>query len=181
MFMNSQQFWFLFFLLLPFVAGIFVVYPYYKRTKQDQNRYRFYAFRDELIYLVGKGSLDEKGFLFQEFYRMVNRVVNKTHHLNFKNLILALGSDLKDEQSVGKIKAELIKAHPDVQEAIFNYCKAITMAFHCNSLAFKILFGIFEVSESSKKFLRALKRLIPSKFLDAYRIEKNLTTFRPAN
>lgn len=179
--MNSQQFWFLFFLLLPFVVGAFVVYPHYKRAKQDQNRYRFYAFRDELIYLAGKGRLDEKDFLFQEFYGMVNRVVNKTHHLTFKNLILAVGSDLRDEKSIAKIKMEFDKAQPDVKEAIYNYFRAITLALHCNSATFKILFGVFGFSETSKRIFRSLKRLIPSKFLDAYRIEKNLTTFRPAN
>jgi len=179
--MDSQQFWFLFFLLLPFVAGIFVVFPYYKRAKQDQNRYRFYAFRDDLIYLVGKGSLKEQDFLFQEFYQMVNRVVNKTDRLTFKNLILAIGSDLKDEKKLEKIRTELRKAPADVREAIYNYSTAIILAFHCNSLIFKILFGLFEFSETSKRIMRSLKGLIPLKFLDAYRIEKNLTTFRPAN
>ena len=172
--MTETEAWTLFFVLLPAVGAVIGIIPIYNQVKKDANRYRFYAFRDDLIYLVAKKKLSEDDYLFTEFYTMVNRIVNLTHKITFSNLVKAIRADLADKGATDKMRSALRKADPEVKEAIGNYLDAVLQTMHSNSIVFRVLVQVLGFSAICYNCARAIKRFIPARFKEAYQIERNV-------
>jgi len=179
--MSENQIWTLFFVLLPALGAVLGAIPIYRRAKRDQNRYRFFAVRDNLIYLVADGKLKETDFLFKEFYRFSNQIVNVAHKITFKHLISGLKEDLTKDEYVQRIRTEIEKSDPEVGKVIGKFSQAVILAIHYNSLLFKIIVGFVTTIRPLYRFIKYLNEqipriswLMPNTFKDAYRIEKNL-------
>jgi len=177
---DQEQLIFLILFELPLLAGLIAMIPFYKQVKRDANRYKFYAFRDKLLWLVALKKIKENDFLFKEFYGMANRVVNNTHRFTFSNFIKSIKASLREEETSRKLEDALRNADPEVQEVILGYFEAVILTLRSNSLIFRFLIWSFNLSNFGKSIIRLIKSFVPTTIKDAYYIEKNINSIRAA-
>ena len=173
--MTETEAWTLFFVLLPAFGAVLGAILIYAQAKKDRNRYRFYEFRDDLIYLVANRKLSEDDYLFKEFYTMVNKVVNRTDKITFSNLVKSIRNDFAEKESADRLRDAIRAADPEVRDVIYNYLCAIVNTLFSNSLVFKVLVFVFGLSHWLRDLGRVIAKQLPnSKLRDAYHINNNI-------
>ena len=112
----------LLFIVSPIIGLIIYLWKINGRVKSDGNRYMFFKVRDDLIMLVAEGYLREDDFLYQEYCKMTNRLINNTEIFTLKNIITGLSK--LDKEKLGKdrflerIEKELDQADEKVVEVV---------------------------------------------------------------
>jgi hypothetical protein len=158
-------------LILYLISGLIFLYIVYRlfyyKSKQIENKYFLFRFRDELILLVAKGKLDEDEFLFKEFYPGVNHIINEINTFRFRHLIKAISSQedfVKGGKFAERIDEELKQKPKEVRKVFTYFYYAIVYIIYRNSLLFRILYrasGTFKFLkkcvDSSKLFLNFFK------------------------
>lgn len=143
-------------MLISLIIGGISLFLYYRllyyRERQMENMYFLYAVRDDLIQLVADGHLLEDGFLFKEYYPMVNSLVDKINSFRFSSIIKAVS--LQEEKIVGRefmerTRKELSQEPKHVKEVFDNFNKTICIIIYRNSLLFRglirfsLIYGVF--------------------------------------
>ncbi len=123
-------------------------------AKHDGNRYMFFKIRDHLVLLVAEGHLKEDDFLFREYYKMTNQIINNTHHFTFKNLIKGLTqidkTKLGKDKFIKKVKSELKKKGPEVEKVVSEFYRTIFKTLYRNSLIVRIVvMGVIPLMSTS--------------------------------
>jgi len=68
---------------------LFVRFGPYRREGKIVQTYKLYKVRDDFVYLVAQGKLQERDRLFQSFYRASNFFIQHTNHITLKSLVAA--------------------------------------------------------------------------------------------
>jgi nitrogen fixation/metabolism regulation signal transduction histidine kinase len=83
-----------------------VLVRYLLKAREEKQKYRLFALRDRLIYLVAKGSLSEGSLLFKVFSTAINRSIGETSELTVFSLVNA---SLSAKTALQKEKQENIR------------------------------------------------------------------------
>lgn len=161
--MTSIEIFFLIFLNIPFGILIFALWSFYKKVKYDNNRYRFFAIRDRLVRLVAEGYLREDEFVFEEFYKIINKIVNRTETFKFRNLVQIISAidanKLEKQQFQKKIFREIQSKDVEVQKVIIDLFRTIIVTFYDNSWGLRILISWTSLWFLMKKAKRIIEKL----------------------
>jgi len=108
-------------------------------------KYRLYKVRDELIFLVASGLLNEDDFVFTYFYRTVHLLIKSSDLLNLRSLLAVLrkakqeGIDPAATEIQAKIARELASKDPRVSDVVRAFYQAIVEIILENSLIIRTL------------------------------------------
>src|SRR5881409_3854540 len=114
------------------IVGLAATHVTLKKDGARVQKYRLFKVRDDLIYLVAAGKLNEDDFIFQEFYRASNYFVQATDLINVKTLVSALlearrkGIDPAVEDAWRRVYRELQGRDPEVTKAVAGFYRAMT-------------------------------------------------------
>ncbi len=135
-------------LLLFLIAAGFTLYvrfgPYRKEGKATQT-YRLYKVRDDLVYLVAEGKLQEQDQLFQKFYHACNLFIQCAQHLTLKSLVAAFRDarrkklDLAEEDTWKQIHEKLQYQDPAVVKIVQGFYQALLDTLLENSLLLRFI------------------------------------------
>ena len=88
------------------------------RSREEKHKFRLYALRDKLVYLVASEKIYEKDFLFRVFYGALNSSIAEIHTVTIASLIKASieAKTAIQKESSEKLLREVEKAAPEVKE-----------------------------------------------------------------
>lgn len=147
---------------------LFVYTKVYRKGRQDDNRYKLYKIRDDLIYLIAKGSISENDFIYQTFYEMTNTYINQIHKFNLRQINKAMQEAkekgyLKEIQEfTQKIISELNTKDSEVKHVVIQFFVTMLEILRRNSLALRILIRymvIYRLARAMFKKLSPLERV----------------------
>ncbi len=160
--MNNTQVGLLWLQAIASVTVIsFLAFEWFK-GREARHKYKLYAIRDELLYLVVSQKLSQEDFLFKLFYRVINRSINEIKHLTFWSFIRAsmtAKSELEKETTAG-LQGEIQRAPEEVRKVIAHLCVTMMEIMLANSLS---LFLAVEVAKRCRGLLSKIQH--GSKFL----------------
>ena len=117
----------------------------YKKGRQDANRYRLFKVRDDLIFLVAKGTINENDFIFRTFYDMANTYIQHIHRFNLREINKAM-SKTKEKNSldkthefVARIEQELEHKDREVRNVIEEFLETMLYILMRNSLSLRFI------------------------------------------
>ena len=117
----------------------------YKKGRQADNRYKLYKIRDDLIFLVAKGSIKEDDFIFKTFYWLTNTYVHEIHKFTLKEINKAM-QDAKEKgylkeprEFTLKIEEELRNKDKEVKDVIQEFFQTNVVILIRNSLTLKLM------------------------------------------
>jgi hypothetical protein len=107
----------------------------YKKGMESADRYKLYKIRDDLVFLVAKGTIDEDDFIFKTFYEWTNTYIQHIHRFTLKeiNKVMQEAKEkgyLKEiDEFQAKIEQELENKDKEVkkvtQEFFWTMCKIL--------------------------------------------------------
>jgi hypothetical protein len=88
------------------------------RSREEKHKFKLYALRDDLLYLVASGKISEGDFLFRLFYGALNSSISAIHTLTVASLINA---SIEAKTALAKESRERLlyaieRASPEVRE-----------------------------------------------------------------
>src|SRR5260370_18760636 len=111
----------------------------YRDGLRDIFRYRLFMVRDNVIYFVASGKLEESSFTFQFFYGFVTQFLNQHDRLNILQLLRTARNDKfdpVDRKVVSRIKDDLAKVDGDIVYTIEELYSALIdiLVWNCSFL-----------------------------------------------
>lgn len=70
-----------------FAVALVVLYVVFRATLRKKACFAMYAVRDDLVYLVASGKLDEDGHVFQHYYTRVNAILSAAPNIGLDNML----------------------------------------------------------------------------------------------
>jgi len=133
-------------LLFLITAGftLFVRFGPYRREGKIVQTYKLYKVRDDFVYLVAQGKLQEYDRLFQSFYRASNFFIQHTNHITLKSLVAAFRAarerklDPAEEEHWKQIHEELQHQDQAVITVVQEFYQALLDILIENSLLLRI-------------------------------------------
>ncbi len=130
----------------------FISFGFYARAwftlrvdRRKVQKYKFYKVRDDLIYLVASGQIDESDQVFQYFYNAITFVIRHTQVLTLGSLVKALeearetGLDPTRDELLEMLNRELPTRSQDTQRVVAEFYQAVLATFLENSLLLREL------------------------------------------
>ena len=117
----------------------------YKKEMQADNRYKLYKIRDDLIFLVAKGAIEEDDFIFKTFYEWTNTYIQKIHKFTLKEINKAMQEAkqkgyLKEiEEFTAKMEQELAHKDKEVKKVTQEFFQTMGEILIRNSLTVKLI------------------------------------------
>lgn len=136
----------------------------YRKGMQDANRYRLFKLRDDLIYLVAKGTIKEDDFIFQTFYDMTNTYIQHIHKFNLQEINKAMkkanekGHLKKSDEFTERIIKELDNKDQEVKKVIQEFFSTMLDILVKNSLTLRFVIKLYS-SNLTQSFIKKLKAL----------------------
>ncbi|MCK4427683.1 MAG: hypothetical protein KAW16_04270 [candidate division Zixibacteria bacterium] len=134
------------------ILGIFcvsftsVVYRnVYKKGMKAADRYKLYKVRDDLVFLVAKGTIDEEDFIFKIFYEWTNTYIQHIHRFTLKEINKAMeeareNGYLKEiNEFQAKIERELANKENEVKEVTQEFFWTMCEILVRNSFTIRLL------------------------------------------
>lgn len=142
-----------FLIFAVFITGLLVNYLYFratiiKRAKINADKFKLYAFRDELISLMTKGKLLQDEFVFQKLYKMINNSICVSEHLSFIDFVKAAQENGRDYS--GRFEEEIINKDKEVKELTSAYIGTILNIMLKNSFIFRAVLQFIRLRHLSK-------------------------------
>jgi hypothetical protein len=164
--------------LILFVLAAFYVYNKILLSKDAAavQKYKLYAVRDALTYLVAEGKLSEDEFLFQMFYAVTNHLIKTTRKSlslrAFLQSVLILeqqGRDPATGELLPHVMEEIKHKDADVAFAIFGFFTTVNDILRENSLIIR-LFHRWPALRRVVQRLLKFKRITRLPQVKAYRV-----------
>jgi hypothetical protein len=145
-----------------------VYWNIYKKGMQADNRYKLYKVRDDLIFLVAKGTISEEDFIFKTFYEWTNSYIQHINRFTLKEINKAM-QEARDKgylkemhEFVERIQRELTNKDKEVKEVTQEFFDTMREILIRNSLTIKLLvrFRFVRIVEELIKRGKLLQRLL---------------------
>jgi hypothetical protein len=97
------------------------------RARQENHKYKLYALRDKLLYLMATGQVKEDSLLFKVFYTTVVGSIKEIKDLKLWNIAKAsvAARSVMQEQQRERLGAEIKAASPEVKEFVMDFYHAM--------------------------------------------------------
>jgi hypothetical protein len=121
----------------------------FRKGKEDANRYRLFKLRDDLVYLVAKGTIKEDDFIFQTFYDMTNTYIQHIHKFNLREINKAMkkakekGHFERAAEFTERIISELNNKDPEVKQVIQEFFLTMIDILIKNSLSLRFIIKLY--------------------------------------
>ncbi len=163
-------------LILLFSCGFFwIIYSrFYRKAVMDENRYFLYKKRDDLIYLIARGDLNENEFLYSDTIEKLNNLVNNVHHFNLKNTVRAMARDQSDvttEEYRKRLLEDISNHNPNVKRFFNEFFETMAIILMRNSLLLRIIFRSTYILALTSKFIKKYSDFIKKTFLLRTQVE----------
>jgi hypothetical protein len=136
---------------LIFIAGTFGVLLLHaiarlrlRRQAALTRKYRYFKLRDDLIYLVASEQIHEEDFVFQQFYKVVNFLINHSKTLDLTSFLEALreasekGLDPTEDKILKRLREELPKKNLATQKVVLAFFDTVIGTLLENSLLLRV-------------------------------------------
>lgn len=144
--METVEYLYLVILGIFCLSFTFVVYRnVYKKGMQADNRYRLYKIRDDLIFLVAKGAIDEQDFIYKTFYEWINTYIEDIHRFTLKEINKAMQEArekgyLKEiHEFTEKVQRELAGKDKEVKDVTQEFFETMRYILIRNSITIRLL------------------------------------------
>jgi hypothetical protein len=134
--MTTLQIWLLILQGCASTSVLLYIFSQVIKTREEHHRFRLYAVRDRLIWLVATGKLTESSQVFRAFYSGVNASISATDRLTIASLIQAsqaARSALQREKQDRLLNA-IDRSDPEVRRAIDEFARVMMEIIWANSL-----------------------------------------------
>lgn len=127
------------------LASILVTKIAIRRDGWKLQKYKLYAVRDNLIYLVATNKLKEDDFVFQRFYKAVNYFIDANDKINLHHFVSAAekarrkGIDPAEEKNFREIHSALKTMGPEVNEVANQFYSAMLEILIENSFLLRVV------------------------------------------
>lgn len=117
----------------------------WRQQRTKALKYKLYAVRDELIYLVASGALKESDPIFQFFYKACNVLIQETERITLRNIVTALresqkrGLDPSSDRRISPLVRELHGKGSEVQRAVIGFYSAVLDILTAKSVLLRTL------------------------------------------
>ena len=144
------------------------------RSREARHKYRLYACRDRLVYLVASGELSETSMVFKVFYRAMNSYITALDSLTLVSFIqasMAVKKELEKEHQE-RLAEAIQRATPEVQQAIQDFFRAVMDALRYNSPMLNLILVVAHHCTRAFSYIRKMRKFkVP--VYDAYRFYEN--------
>ena len=136
-----------------------------RRDASRVQKYKLYKVRDDLIYLVATGKLQESDFVFESFYRAVNHFIKAAKDINLAVFVAAVqearqkGLDPAEENKWKEIRKALESKDAEVRSAVIAFYHAVLEILVENSFLLRIMVRFKPVGEQLAKFGGWIRRI----------------------
>lgn len=150
--------------------GVFLL-----KAREERHKYRLYATRDKLVYLVATGRLSETSMVFKVFYRAMNTYTAELKSLNLVSFIrasVAVRSELEKENQA-RLKDAFQRTDPEVRSVINEFIQAVMDALKYNSPTLNL---ILVLAHHCRRVVHFVKRIKPfrSPIYETYRYYEHI-------
>lgn len=117
-------------------------YIQYRTSRLKKNQYALYKLRDDLIYLVAGGYLEEDSRIFRHFYGWMNSWIDSVQDLDFMLLFKVLRDTRKDveqRKQVEQLKQAVSHSDPRVQNTVDQVFTTVLAIMVDNSFTLRFL------------------------------------------
>ncbi|MDY6993016.1 MAG: hypothetical protein SVR94_10505, partial [Pseudomonadota bacterium] len=166
--------------IVIFAIALFVFYRLYIKALRLRSSYELYQVRDELIYLVASGIINEDDKVFQFYYEKINGMLAMAPDVGLHNAleILFNHKDIRkalkeNERKTREVLREESMSIPEVREVITKYYCSVRMMILSHSSIFKISYLLS--NELSNRVVRNIAKTVLSSsktFSDAQKVVK---------
>lgn len=150
------------------------------RSREETHKFKLYALRDDLLYLVASGKLAEHDHLFRVFYGALTSSIGEIHKLTVASLINASieAKNALQKEGFDKFVHEVESATPEVREFVNKMFLVMRGIMVANS---PLLVFLLRVRSNFGKFASRLKHQLLTKdaceTYDTYRYFERMPTF----
>jgi len=150
------------------------------RSREEKHKFKLYALRDDLLYLVASQKISEDCHLFRVFYGALTSSIGEIHKLTVASLISASieAKNALQKEGFDKFVHEIEGASPEVREFVNKMFFVMRGIMVANS---PLLVFILRVRSSFGKFAIRLKHRLLTKdaceTYDAYRYYERMPVF----
>lgn len=131
----------------------------------------FFKVRDDLVMLVAEGYLKEDEFLFQEYYKMTNLIINNTHRFTFKRIVeslVAVNRNMEKDTAFERAEKELKTKNQKVQNVILEFYEAMLKVLYRNSFIIRLMVWLIFPLAATVISLNNIAKIINKYFSNSY-------------
>lgn len=125
-------------------AAFAVAYVFYMRTLRLQAKYRLYKVRDDFVYLVASGQIEEDSRVFGHYYARINALLKAAPSIGIDDILQRIFHDFKTPEQYEQMmvqasrQAEQLFKDPvfknsDVKDAVSEYYQAVRLMILAHS------------------------------------------------
>lgn len=139
-------------------------------TRQERYKFKLYAVRDQLIYLVSTGELSEDSFLFKLLYTTVNRTIAEVHGVDRWSFIRAATTarTALQEAQASKFLQEVLAAPPPVRMVAGSFIDTMVYIVKANSPFTKLCIFCVLLLKSGQELVKR-PSFVPKEQFENYR------------
>src|SRR5258707_8613927 len=150
------------------VVGFLIILAYLVfhlvRAKQEVHKYRLYALRDRLLYLLAKGELREDSLIFKVFYNTIIRSICEIKDVKLWSIAKAsvAARSVLQQQREEQLRSEAMQSSPEVKKFIIDFYRTMMEIALANSplLVLFVKLASHNVVLKVGRYLRKLKLFI---------------------
>ena len=126
------------------------------KAREEQYKFRLYALRDKLIYLVSSGQLAENSLIFKVFYGALTKSIGEIDRVTLYSLVRASISAKTaiEQEKRERLQHAVDNASPQTREFVFEFAEAMMKIMIANSPALNLMLLVGHRCGSVLKFLR---------------------------
>jgi hypothetical protein len=150
----------------------------WRRAEKQAVRYKLYAVRDELCFLVTVGEIRENGVVFQVTTKQINGVLNNFDAFTLRSFVRAyMAADknsLANDQRRRNYFRAVEQSSPAVQKAVERFYRTMLDVLVANSLLLHVYLRVRRHGDRLWSLLRPLRRALRGQtaVLTAYRLSE---------
>jgi hypothetical protein len=157
--------------------SLVAVFFYFRlvRAQRLRSSYALYKVRDELVFLVASGVLEESDPVFSFYYKRVNAILSMAPDVGIDRMlrvILKNSTDVENSLAKAKKEVERILNHEsaqreEVRSVIEGYYKGVRLMMLTHSSVFRMFYILARHINPLK-----LENLLPKSFVRAYKVTR---------
>ncbi|MEX2302973.1 MAG: hypothetical protein WD733_18655 [Bryobacterales bacterium] len=136
------------------------------KSSEEQERFKLYKIRDQLVYLAATGELPQASLVFRVFYRAVNASISEAQNLTFASLVRAsmMAKTVLEQEKRERLVESVHRTSPEAQRVIAEFLGTMMTIAYENSLGLRIFVACKGMVKSTLSvFLKAAKAVNPPK------------------
>ncbi len=169
-----------------FFAAVLYFYIKYISLQRERAKFNLYKVRDDLVYLVASGVIEETDPVFSYYYKRINSILSMAPNVGIDDLLNVMFNDSKNfERSISKAKKEVDKIlssssakKDEVRQVIERYYSGIKLMMLSHSNLLRIIFLLTKnaspIKQISEAIILLLDKIIPTSnsIRGAYQVAK---------